>query len=366
MAETFGVQIVALNNTISVYLVGYGISQFLGGTFSDQIGRKRIGLIGLAVFVFASIAISSAQTIQQAQLWRFVQALGGGFSTVICMAIIRDVYPIRELGRRMAMMTLIMLASPVIAPALGAALLQFGWPSIFLFKAGYAASLFIYYWLRVPETRTGHWRDLSVVRLLQQSAEVVTRRIDGRRLPMRFAVSMALASGVFMTFLTNSSFAYIEFFGVSTNVFPFYFSLSLLGLIATNIYSMNRLTPAKAPMFFRYGLIVQAVAVASLVVLVFAGSSNIWTVVVPVMILVACFGFTGPAGSLQYMSYFEKLAGSASSFYTTLMFSMGAILGGISGYFFDGTLRPMALTMLFASFSAVALGATIRRTDAAS
>ena len=121
MAETFGVQIVALNNTISVYLVGYGISQFLGGTFSDQIGRKRIGLIGLAVFVFASIAISSAQTIQQAQFWRFVQALGGGFSTVICMAIIRDVYPIRELGRRMAMMTLIMLASPVIAPALGAA-----------------------------------------------------------------------------------------------------------------------------------------------------------------------------------------------------------------------------------------------------
>jgi DHA1 family bicyclomycin/chloramphenicol resistance-like MFS transporter len=99
------------------------------------------------------------------------------------------------------------------------------------------------------------------------------------------------------------------------------------------------------------------------VVLVFVGSPSIWTVVVPVMILVACFGLTGPAGSSQYMGFFEKLAGSASSFYTTLMFAMGAILGGISGYFFDGTLRPMALTMLCASLGAVLLGATIRRTD---
>jgi DHA1 family bicyclomycin/chloramphenicol resistance-like MFS transporter len=363
MAETFGVPIVALNNTISVYLVGYGISQFLGGTFSDQIGRKRIGLIGLAIFITASVAISFAQTIEQVQWLRFTQAFGGGFSTVICMAIARDVFPLRELGRRMAMITLIMLASPVIAPALGAALLQFGWPSIFLFKASYAVLLFIYYWLRVPETRPGHWRNLSIVNLLQQSAEVVTRRIEGRRLPMRFAISMALASGVFMTFLTNSSFAYIEFFGVSANAFPLYFSLSLVGLIATNIYSMNRLTPAKAPMFFRYGLIVQAIAVIGLVVLVFVGSPSIWTVVVPVMILVACFGLTGPAGSSQYMGFFEKLAGSASSFYTTLMFAMGAILGGISGYFFDGTLRPMALTMLCASLGAVLLGATIRRTD---
>ena len=107
----------------------------------------------------------------------------------------------------------------------------------------------------------------------------------------------------------------------------------------------------------------QAFAVASLVLLVFLGSTNIWTVVIPVMILVACFGLTGPSGSSQYMSFFDKLAGSASSFYTTLMFAMGAIFGGISGYFFDGTLRPMALTMLFASFGAVLLGATIRRTD---
>jgi VIT1/CCC1 family predicted Fe2+/Mn2+ transporter len=52
------------------------------------------------------------------------------------------------------------------------------------------------------------------------------------------------------------------------------------------------------------------------------------------------------------MSHFSKLAGSASSFYTTLMFAMGAIFGSISGYFFDGSLRPMVVTMLVAALAA--------------
>ena len=366
MAETFGVPIVVLNNTISVYLVGYGISQFFGGAFSDQIGRKRIGLIGLAVFTSASILIALAQSIEQVQWLRFLQALGGGFSTVICMAIVRDVYPISELGRRMAMMTLIMLASPIIAPALGAALLNLGWRSIFLFKASYSALLLLIYWLRVPETRPGNWRSLSVVTTMRQCAEVVTRKVDGQRLPLRLACSMACAAGVFMTFLTNSSFAYIEYFGVSSGAFPLYFSISIVGLIATNLYSMRRLTPERAPGWFRTGLIVQAAAVIVLVTIVLSGPGSIWGIVIPVAVLVACFGLTGPAGSSRYMAHFDKLAGSASSFYTTLMFAVGAGLGGISGYFFDATLLPMALTMLCASVTATLLGATIRSPKRAS
>jgi DHA1 family bicyclomycin/chloramphenicol resistance-like MFS transporter len=144
MADAFHVGIVRLNNTISIYLVGYGFGQFFGGAFSDQIGRKRIGLIGLAIFAVASLAIAFATSAEQAQALRFIQAIGGGFSTVICMAIVRDVYPVEELGRRMAMVTLVMLASPVIAPTLGATLLRFGWPAIFFFQTAYAVAIALF------------------------------------------------------------------------------------------------------------------------------------------------------------------------------------------------------------------------------
>ena len=64
MAKAFGVGIVQINNTISVYLVGYGLGQIFGGSFSDQIGRKRVGLIGLTLFAVASIAIGFATSVE--------------------------------------------------------------------------------------------------------------------------------------------------------------------------------------------------------------------------------------------------------------------------------------------------------------
>ena len=84
---------------------------------------------------------------------RFLQAIGGGFSTVICMASVRDVYPIEQLGRRFATVTMIVLVAPLVAPVLGAFLLPFGWETIFVVKASYAAILLGLYALLVPETR---------------------------------------------------------------------------------------------------------------------------------------------------------------------------------------------------------------------
>jgi DHA1 family bicyclomycin/chloramphenicol resistance-like MFS transporter len=366
MAESFGVNIVRINNTISIYLVGYGLGQFLGGAFSDQLGRKRIGTIGLSIFALASVAIGFAHSVEQMQWLRFVQAIGGGFSTVICMAIVRDVYPVEELGKRMAMVTLIMLASPVVAPSIGAFLLRFGWPTIFYFKASYATVLLIVYRLAIPETRPGHWSQLSIRNTLLQAKAVVTRKVGGYRIPILYALTMALSASVFMTFLTNSSFAYIEYFGVSETLFPLYFGASILGLMATNIFSMRRLTSGRSATFFKIGVIGQAVGVATLLTLVLLGAQSIWFVVLPITIIVASFGFTGPSGSSRYMSHFDKLAGSASSVYTTLMFGSGAIFGALSGVFFDGSLRPMAITMFCCSAAACTLLVVLSRRESRS
>jgi MFS transporter, DHA1 family, multidrug resistance protein len=356
MAQSFGVGIVAMNNTISLYLVGYGLGQFFGGSFSDQIGRKRIGLIGLCIFAGASIAIGFSTSVEQVQWLRLVQAIGGGFSTVICMAIVRDVYPVEELGKRMAMVLLTMLASPVIAPSLGAALLRFGWPSIFFFKAAYAGALGTYYFVAVPETRPGRWSQLSVVSTLKQCAHVLKHKDEGGRRPIVYAISMAFGASCFMTFLTNASFTYIQYFGVSETAFPFYFGIGVIGMIATQLYNMRYLTQEKAPGQFRLGLAVQLGAALFLALTVALGVHSIWIVVVSVAVIVGSFGLAGPAGSSQYIRHFGALAGSASSLYTTLMFSMASVFGAVSGLFFDGTLWPMAFTMFVASVAANASG----------
>ncbi|HET8696867.1 MAG TPA: multidrug effflux MFS transporter [Gammaproteobacteria bacterium] len=349
MAKSFGVDSVAMSHTISMYLVGYGLGQFFGGSFSDQIGRKRIGLIGLSIFAVAAIAIGFATTVEQVQWLRLVQAIGGGFSTVICMAIVRDVYPVEEIGRRMSMVLLTMLASPVIAPSLGAALLRFGWPTIFFFKAAYAGVLAVFYYAKVPETRPGRMSQLSLVRTLRQCAQVLSLRGEDGRRPVVYAFAMAFGAGCFMTFITNASFAYIEYFGVSPTVFPLYFGIGVVGMIGTQLYNMRHLTAEIAPRQFRVGLVVQLAAALFLAAVVVLGAHSIWFVVISVAVIVGSFGLAGPAGSSLYIRHFGALAGSASSLYTTLMFGLGSVFGVVSGFFFDGTLRPMVLTMLAAA-----------------
>ncbi len=267
------------------------------------------------------------------------------------MAIVRDVYHVDELGRRMAMVTLVMLASPVIAPTLGAALLRFGWPAIFFFQAAYAGTLAVV--LRAPRARDAARRLAQALRRHDaapvRAGDRRRKNADGRR-PVTYAITMALSASVFMTFITNSSFAYIDYFGVPAVALPAVLQRRRdrpdlhepFQHAAPELVERADVLPPRASRCRR-----RASSVSSAVVL--AGASSIWYVVGPIALIVAAFGLTGPSGSSQFIRNYDRLAGSASSLYTTLLFSTGAAFGAVSGVFFDGTLRPMVFTMFVAT-----------------
>jgi DHA1 family bicyclomycin/chloramphenicol resistance-like MFS transporter len=352
IARDFGVSVVSLQNTLNVFLVGYAIGQFFGGALSDQIGRKRVGYTGLAVYLVTSIAIAFAGSVAQMLVLRFLQAIGGGFATVVCMATVRDIYPIEQLGRRFATVTMVLLVAPLLAPALGAAVLPLGWEMIFVLKAAYAVVLLIAYGALVPETRPGHLRDLSFRSVFRQCFDVVRRRVGSRRLPIRYAGAMAFSAACMMIFVTNSSFIYMQYFGVTPGRFSMLFALSVLGFMSLNLFSMWRLKSDNAGTFFRVGLTIQIIVVAGLLTVVATGNASLWTVVPFIVGAVATLGLVGPAGSSRYMGFFRELAGSASSVYTTMMFFLGGTFGWLSGVLNDGTLLPLAAMMVAASLTA--------------
>ncbi len=355
MARTFGVTVVSLQNTLNVFLVGYALGQFFGGALSDQIGRKRVGYAGLSVYLVTSIAIAFAASVEQMLALRFLQAIGGGFSTVICMATVRDVYPVEQLGRRFATVTMVLLIAPLVAPALGAAVLPLGWEMIFVLKAVYAGLLICTYAVVVPETRPGELRNLSLRSVFRQCADVVRRRVDSRRLPIRYALAMAFSATVMMIFVTNSSFIYMEYFGVAPSRFPWLFAASVLGVMATTLLSMRRLTSDNAGTFFRVGLSIQVAFVAALLVVVLSGQVSLAAFVSLIVLAVLTIGLIGPSGSTRYMGFFRELAGSASSVYTTTMFLLAGTAGWLSSLLNDGSLVPIVAMMLAASLTANAI-----------
>jgi DHA1 family bicyclomycin/chloramphenicol resistance-like MFS transporter len=226
---------------------------------------------------------------------------------------------------------------------------------IFVLKAAYAAILHVAYSALVPETRPGRLRNLSVRSVFRQCSEVVRRRVDARRLPIRYATAMAFSASCMMIFVTNSSFIYMEYFGVGPARFSVLFAFSVLGFMALNLFSMCRLKGDNAGTFFRVGLTAQLTIVATLLFVVASGSAALATVVPFIVLAVSTLGLVGPAGSSTYMGFFGELAGSASSVYTTMMFFLGGTFGWLSGVLNDGTLLPIAAMMLGASLTANAI-----------
>ena len=77
--------------TLTSYFIIFGIAQMFYGPLSDAIGRKRPLVIGVVIFLIATIAASRAPTIGWLIAARGLQGLGAATLMVVPRAVIRDV-----------------------------------------------------------------------------------------------------------------------------------------------------------------------------------------------------------------------------------------------------------------------------------
>jgi DHA1 family bicyclomycin/chloramphenicol resistance-like MFS transporter len=122
---------------------------------------------------------------------------------------------------------------------------------------------------------------------------------------------------------------------------------------------MYKLDNRNAPFFFRLGLAIQLGAVGALAAVVLTERASLWSVVPFIVVMMSSLGLVGPAGSARYMGFFTQLAGSASSVYTTMMFSFGGVLGALTGVLYDGSLVPIVAVMLVSAIIANVIGLTL-------
>ncbi|MCR9278754.1 MAG: multidrug effflux MFS transporter [Pseudomonadaceae bacterium] len=358
MASAFDVSLVVINASVSTYLLGFGIGQLIGGPISDQIGRRPVGLFGLCLFIVGSFAITFADSANMVVALRPLQALGGGCVSAICMAMVRDSYSPTEAAKRFPIVTLVMLAAPLLAPVVGTLLLPLGWQWIFVFLAAYAAVMFVLF-LNLGETHNLRSGKIDVSRFLPQYLEVLCRRVDGRLLPLRYLLTSGLVSSALMVFLTNSAFIYLEYFDVGATLFPIYFGANVLTMMVFTLITARVVRHTQPFKIFTIGRLAQLTAVSVLALTTLATPTNLWLFAPALALVIGCTGLVGPSISGLYLANFSKLAGSAGALSSMATFGFGGILGALSGVLYDGTLRPVALIMLAAIVAANLIARTI-------
>ncbi|QHC95745.1 MULTISPECIES: MFS transporter [unclassified Pseudomonas] len=140
-------------NAFNLYLIGGVCLQWLIGPLSDQWGRRRVLLIGCALFAVACASAFATQNIETFNLLRLLQGMGLGFVVAVSYPALQEVFCEADAVRLMALLGNIALLSPLMGPLLGIVLLQWlSWRELFL-GLGFAASMvWLGLFVCMPET----------------------------------------------------------------------------------------------------------------------------------------------------------------------------------------------------------------------
>ncbi len=98
----------------------------------DRIGLKRLYQGGQLVFTVATVLCFFAHSLPFLLIVRGVQALGAAAALSVSSALLRSIYPAKQLGRGLGINSVVVSSSAAIAPTLGGVVLGFGnWPWVF-------------------------------------------------------------------------------------------------------------------------------------------------------------------------------------------------------------------------------------------
>jgi DHA1 family bicyclomycin/chloramphenicol resistance-like MFS transporter len=348
----FGVAQLAVQQTLSAYLLAFAFMMLWHGALADAFGRRALVLAAMSVFAVATLACAIAGNIESLWLARALQGLCAGAPMVAGRAIIRDRFHGPEAQKLMSQVTLIFGVAPAIAPVIGGALLNlYGWRSIFWFVFGFSLVALAWSWKSLPETLTREARQPLDPRTQFRNYRHVITKVDFLLLALVPAMNF---SGFFLYIAVAPAFL-VDLLGVSTMGFAWLFVPMIGGVMLGATISgrvAGRLTPHETVRLgYRF---LFAGAALNLVVALFVPPGVPWHVL-PVFVYAIGSAVIMPSATLLLLDLFPANRGLAASLQGFLHFSISALNAGTIAPFLSHSLPSLALGMVAFTLASVAL-----------
>ncbi|MFV9688250.1 MFS transporter [Pantoea sp. KXB45] len=149
--------------SLTAYLMGGILLQWLLGPLSDRVGRRPVLLSGVAFFTLSCIATNWVTSIEQFVLLRFLQGISLCFIGAVGYAAIQEAFTESLSIKMMALMANVALLAPLAGPLAGAAFLTVGeWRTLFWLTGAVAALALAGLWYAMPETSGDRKKPLSL------------------------------------------------------------------------------------------------------------------------------------------------------------------------------------------------------------
>lgn len=351
IAAQLGAEVATIQNSLSIFLLGFGLGMLLLGPLSDRFGRKPLALLGLSSFALTSFIVGNIHSTDVFMTARFFQGLLGSGASVVIPAIIRDCYG-KDTAKGMSSVMMIMLLAPLLAPLLGSGVLHFlPWQFIFYSQAAYGVLLMALTVMFLKETHPGH--EGPPPRLLTGFFRNY-RIIFSHRRAWFDLFSSLLSALAFFTYLTSVSFIYITYFGVSETLFGVLFAFSAAALILANFVNVRAVGRMGPRRMLAAGLSL-AISAAVLLLIFNLLELPVFFTVAGFVLLMGGLGLSSVNADSLVLMEFPKQASSASAVIGTLRFGSGSLAGPILAMLYTGTPLPALSLMLCAIVGAFSI-----------
>ena len=324
---------------ISIFLLGIVFGQAFFGPFSDSKGRKPAIYIGFAVFSIGCLVSIFSTSFSGMLAGRFLQGLGAAGPRITVVALIRDLFEGPEMARVMSLIISIFILVPIVAPAMGQALLIVAdWRAIFYAFLGLTIISLTWFSVRQEETLApGHRIPFSVRRVMGR-----VREIGGTRVTMGYTVVAGLMSGSFIAYLNSAQQIFQLQYGLG-RMFPLYF--------ATLAFFLGLATLLNSWLVVRFGMQVLAgtalgiIAIISIIFLPFswalAGHPPLWTLMIYLMVSFFAVGLLFGNLNALAMEPLGHVAGTGSAFVGVVSTLIAVAAGTLIGQSYNGTILPL-------------------------
>ncbi len=330
----------AVQLTLTATTVGFALGQLVVGQLSDTFGRRRPLLLATALHVAASIGVAAATDISWLLLFRVLQGIGAAGSSVVAVAMVRDLFQGSTFVRVLSRLALIGGLAPIVAPVLGAQLVQLvSWRGLFLIVAAYGVLVFVVATFVLTETLPVHRRVPSYRGLGARYRKILSdRTFVGVAL-----IGGMIVSGVF-AYMSSSSFVLQRTYGLTPQGYSITFVVNAVCFAAGTQAAalvLRRVSPS-----FLLRMTLPALAMSGFSV-VFVEKSG-WGVVgiaAASAVFMLCAGSSVPALQVIGLSRHQETAGTSAALLGAANYGLAGIASPIVGAIGITNAAPLGVVM---------------------
>src|SRR3990167_1350111 len=154
MVPLFHTNIISIQQSLVSFTYGFAVCMLFSGVLADSIGRKKTLLMGIFIYIFASLSILFCHHLSLLIFLRFLQGVGGCCGTVVARVIVRDQCEDQKAVGVLALLSSGMAIAFILGPLIGSFLVNFfSWRACFVLLFLIGIGIFLLLALFLPETK---------------------------------------------------------------------------------------------------------------------------------------------------------------------------------------------------------------------